>query len=89
MVRVAVLAGMKILKITCERRRIYACGPPVRRSKGCVYYTTASPVDVTRRVVTCRPNASVPDVHTRLGNCACANIHELATAGSRPKEHLA
>ena len=49
----------------------------------------ASPVDVTRGVVTCRPNASVPDVHLRLGHCACANIDELAIAGSPPEEHLA
>ena len=47
----------------------------------------ASPVDVTRGVVTCRSNASVPDVQ-RLGHCACANIDELATAGSPPEEHL-
>jgi hypothetical protein len=49
----------------------------------------ASPVDVTRGVVTCRSNASAPDVHMRLGHCACANIDELAIAGSPPEEHLA
>lgn len=52
-------------------------------------YMAASPVDVTRRIVTCRSNASVPDVHMRLGRCACANIDELSIAGSPPEEHLA
>ena len=49
-------------------------------------YMAASPVDVTRGVVTCRSNASVPDVHMRLGHYLCANFYELATAGSPPAE---
>jgi hypothetical protein len=43
------------------------------------FYKAALHVDVTRRVVTCRSSAFVPDVHMRLGYCACARINELAT----------